>query len=149
MSYVSIMVERDISAPAERVYRILRDYRNHHPRILPQAFSGFTVEEGGVGAGTVIRFQVTSGGRTQQYHQRVEEPEPGRVLREIDVDGELATTFTVTPVGERCRVRFETTWPAQGVRGVIERLLAPRLLRPIYIEELANLDRYAREHPEI
>lgn len=147
MADILIRVERDIGAPADRVYRILRDYRDHHPLILPPAFSRFRVEEGGVGAGTVIRFKVKAGGRTTAYHQRVDEPDPGRVLREAEIDGGLVTTFTVTPTGETCRTRIDTIWRARGVRGIVERFLAPRLLQPIYVEELANLDRYAREHP--
>jgi len=146
---ISIEAEGYIAAPAARVYRILADYRQHHPRILPPAFSGFTVEQGGVGEGTVIRFQVTTGGRTQALHQRVTEPEPGRILREADIDGEVATTFTVTPEGEGCLVRIETAWPARGVRGLIERLIAPRLLRPLYEDELARLDRYVSELPDL
>src|SRR3712207_2046569 len=74
-------------APAERAYRILADYRRHHPRILPPAFSGFAVEAGGVGAGTTIRFRVTAGGQARDYRQRVSEPAPGRVVREADLDG--------------------------------------------------------------
>jgi hypothetical protein len=31
----------------------------------------------------------------------------------------------------------------------VERLMAPRLMRPIYEQELELLDRYAREHPDI
>jgi len=149
MSTVSVSAERRISAPADRVYRILADYREHHPRILPPAFSDFTVEEGGVGAGTVIRFKVAAGGRTQTFHQRVEEPEPGRVLREQDIDGTRITTFTVTPDGEGCVLNIETTWPAVGVRGVVERLLAPRMLRPIYEDELDRIAAYARDNPGI
>ena len=149
MSTVSVSAERRISAPADRVYRILADYREHHPRILPPAFSDFTVEEGGVGAGTVIRFKVAAGGRTQTFHQRVEEPEPGRVLRERDIDGTRVTTFTVAPDGEGCVLNIETTWPAVGVRGVVERLLAPRMLRPIYEDELDRIAAYARDNPGI
>lgn len=149
MSTVSVSAERRISAPADRVYRILADYRKHHPRILPPAFSDFTVEEGGVGAGTVIRFKVAAGGRTQTFHQRAEEPEPGRVLRERDIDGTRVTTFTVTPDGEGCVLNIETTWPAVGVRGVVERLLAPRMLRPIYEDELDRIAAYARDNPGI
>jgi len=149
MSTVSVTVERDIAAPTDRVYRILRDYREHHPHILPPAFTSFAVEDGGVGEGTVIRFAVRTGGRTQRFHQRIEEPDPGRVLREVDIDGDLATSFTVVPDGAGCRVRIETTWPAKGVQGLIERLLAPRLLRPVYTGELANLERYAQENPEV
>ncbi len=68
MSSISVSAEREIAAPAERVYRILADYQHHHPRILPDAFSDFSVEQRGVGAGTIIRFQVTVGGRTESYH---------------------------------------------------------------------------------
>ena len=143
---IRVTAERSIAAPAERVYRYLADYREHHPRFLPPAFSDFQVEQGGIGAGTVIRFRLTAGGRSQVARQRVEEPEPGRVLREADLDDpSLATTFTVTPDGDRCRVLIETTWQRAGVRGLVERLLAPRVLRPLYADELARLDRYAQE----
>jgi hypothetical protein len=143
MSYISVGARRDIAAPADVVYRLIADYREHHPRILPPAFSNFSVEAGGIGAGTVIRFDVRAGGRTESFHQRVEEPDPGRVLREIDIDGDRATTFTVTPAGAGCTVHIETTWPAAGLRGIIERLVAPRLLRPIYEDELSRLNNYA------
>jgi uncharacterized protein YndB with AHSA1/START domain len=146
MRQVSVSASRAIDAPAERVYRILADYHAHHPHLLPPAFSNFTVEQGGIGAGTVIRFDVTAGGRTMSYHQRVEEPEPGRVLREADIDGDTATTFTVTPSGAGCTVHIETSWSATGLRGLVERLLAPRILRPLYNDELSRLDAYAREH---
>ncbi len=145
MTEITVRVEGDVAAPAERVYRILADYRRHHPRILPPAFSGFAVEQGGVGEGTIIRFRVTVGGRTQSYRQLVTEPVPGRILREADLDADRATTFTVTPDGAGCRVRIETSWRSGGLRGLVERLAAPRLLRPLYADELARLDRYARE----
>jgi hypothetical protein len=145
MREVSVSARREIAAPADRVYRILANYRDHHPRILPPAFSGLTVEEGGIGEGTVIRFDVSLAGRRQTYHQRIEEPEPGRVLRERDISGHQATTFTVEPVGSGCRVIIETTWAPQGIRGIVERLLAPRMLRPLYEDELSRLDAYARE----
>ena len=145
MAEISVSVEGLVAAPAGQVYRILADYRRHHPRILPPAFSGFAVEQGGVGAGTVIRFRVAAGGRTRDYRQRVSEPVPGRVLREADIGVGRATAFTVTPDGDRSRVRIETTWRAGGLRGLVERLVAPRLLLPLYRDELARLDRYARE----
>ncbi len=44
MAEISVSVEGLVAAPAEQVYRILADYRRHHPRILPPAFSGFAVE---------------------------------------------------------------------------------------------------------
>ena len=106
MAKIRVTVERPIDAPAERVYRYLADYREHHHRFLPPAFSDFQVEQGGVGAGTVIRFRLTVGGRTQTYRQRVEAPAPGRVLTEADLEPGAVPTFTVTPDGDSCRVRI-------------------------------------------
>jgi len=146
VAQIRVAAERPIAAPAEHVYRYLADYREHHPRFLPPAFSDFQVEQGGIGAGTVIRFRLRAGGRSQVARQRVAEPVPGRVLSEADLDDpSLVTTFTVMPDGDRCRVLIETTWQRAGVRGLVERLLAPRVLRPLYADELARLDRYARE----
>jgi hypothetical protein len=145
MSTIRVSAESDIAAPAERVYRILSNYREHHPKVLPPAFSNFAVEEGGIGAGTVMRFDMTTMGRTQSARHRVEEPEPGRVLREIDLDRDLQTTFTVTPKGDGAFVRIDTVWNEGGVMGPVMKVLAPRVLSPLYREELQNLDRYARE----
>lgn len=149
MSTIRISADADIDAPADRIYRILSNYREHHPRILPPAFTDFTVDEGGIGAGTVMRFNMTTAGRTQAARHRVEEPDPGRVLREIDLDRDMQTTFTVTPNGSGSNVAISTVWNEGGPMGYTMRLLAPRLLRPIYREELDRLERYARDHPEI
>ena len=145
MSTIRVSAESAVAAPADRVYRILSNYREHHPKILPPAFSNFVVEEGGIGAGTVMRFNMTTLGRTQSARHRVEEPEPGRVLREIDLDRDLQTTFTVTPNGDDSTVRIDTVWNEGGLAGPVMKLMAPRLLAPIYREELRNIDRYARE----
>ena len=149
MSTIRISADADIAAPADRVYRILSNYREHHPRILPPAFSDFTVEEGGVGAGTVMHFKMTTAGRTQSARHRVEEPDPGRVLREIDLDRDMQTTFTVTPNGSGSNVAIGTVWNQGGPVGIAMRYLAPPMLRPIYEDELRRLERYARDHPEI
>ncbi len=71
-----------MDAPADRVYAIIADYRNGHPHILPKQFRNLTVEQGGVGAGTIIRFEVRVFGQTQHFRAVVSEPEPGRVLVE-------------------------------------------------------------------
>jgi hypothetical protein len=145
MSELSASAERLIGAPAEHTYRCIADFRTHHPRFLPSAFSDLHVEQGGVGAGTVYSFRLTAGGRTRGYRMQVEEPSPGRVLVESDTQSSLATTWTVTPDGGNCRVRIETRWQgAGGVGGVFERLFAPRVLQRIYADELDRLDTYAR-----
>jgi uncharacterized protein YndB with AHSA1/START domain len=147
MAKINVSAERTISAPAETVYSYLADMREHHPKFLPPAFSAFTVESGGVGAGTVTRFKTTAGGRTREYRMEVSEPEPGRVLQENDTNSSLITTFTVTPAGDSSRVRIETSWDgAGGIGGFFERTFAPRVMRGIYDDELERLDAYARKN---
>ncbi len=146
MAQIRIAADRLIHAPAEKVYGYIADYREHHPRFLPPAFSDYHVEQGGVGAGTAVRFRITVGGRTREYLQQVAEPEPGRVLTESDLSSSAVTTFTVSPEGEHSRVQIVTTWNgAPGVGGFFERIFAPRALRRLYADELDRLDRYAQE----
>jgi hypothetical protein len=148
MGMIRTSAQRTIEAPAERVYRCLADYRTHHPAILPPAFSGFTVEEGGVGAGTVIHFTLKAGGKSQTFRQRVSEPDPGRVLTETTIGTQNTTTFRVDPEGDHARVRIMTEYEGRdGLQGFIERLLAPLLLRRMYADELRRLDRYLAEQP--
>src|SRR5437588_10439379 len=97
MGTIHVSAQRSVEAQADVVYGYLADMREHHPRFLPPAFSDFQVETGGVGAGTITRFNVTAGGRSRSYRMEVSEPEPGRVLRESDTSSSLVTTFTVAP----------------------------------------------------
>jgi len=144
---IVVSAEGAIEAPADTVYRYIADMREHHPRFLPPAFSGFRVESGGVGAGTVTRFTLTAGGRTREYRTRVAEPEPGRILTESDTGSSSVTTFMVSPQGAASLVQISTTWDgAGGIGGLFERMFAPGVLRAIYADELKRLDAYAREH---
>jgi hypothetical protein len=146
MATIHVSAEGPVGAPADEVYRYIADMREHHPRFLPPAFSGFEVESGGVGAGTITRFKLTAGGRTRSYRTEVAEPEPGRVLTESDTGSSSVTTFTVTPDGATSRVRIATSWQgASGIGGFFERTFAPRVLRSLYADELRRLDAYARE----
>jgi uncharacterized protein YndB with AHSA1/START domain len=146
MARMVISAEGTVNAPAETVYRYIADMREHHPRFLPPAFSDFRVESGGVGAGTITRFTVTAGGRAREYRMKVAEPEPGRILTESDTSSSTVTTFTVSPQGGASLVQISTAWDASGIGGLLERMLAPRVMRPIYADELRRLDAYAREH---
>jgi hypothetical protein len=76
----------------------------------------------------------------------VSEPEPGRVLVERDPEGMVQTTFTVEPAPEnQARVTIRTEMrTATGLRGIVERLLTPRLLKPVYREELERLNAYVQ-----
>jgi Polyketide cyclase / dehydrase and lipid transport len=146
MATLVASAERTVGAPADAVYGYIADMREHHSRFLPEAFSDFRVESGGVGAGTITRFSMTAGGRTRQYRMRIDEPEPGRVLTESDTGSSLVTTFTVSPAGDASQVQVNYTWDgAGGVGGVFERLFAPRVMRGILADELNRLDAYARE----
>jgi ribosome-associated toxin RatA of RatAB toxin-antitoxin module len=149
MGVIEVTAERMVNAPADAVFGYIRDM-NVHPKFLPPAFSDFQVESGGVGPGTVASFKVTAGGRTREYRMTVDEPEPGRVLRESDNNSSLITKFTVTPrEGDQhavSAVKISTTWQgAGGVGGFFERTFAPRAMKAIYEDELQRLDAYARE----
>jgi hypothetical protein len=149
MSTVNIAVSATINAPANVVYPILADYRNHHPNILPKAyFTGLEVEEGGTGEGTVFRSGMQVMGQEQSFRMHVTEPEPGRMLAETDLKTGLVTKFIVEPRGaEQSEVTFDTTFEASpGLKGWVERLFVPNYLRRVYKAELKQLDEYASQH---
>jgi Polyketide cyclase / dehydrase and lipid transport len=134
-----------IPARQERVYSLIANYQDGHARILPKQFSNLMVEQGGVGAGTVIRFQMSVFGKKQTFRASITEPEAGRVLVETDLDANGAvTTFTVNPgtAPADSHVTISTELPVKsGFLGVVERKLSALLLRPIYVKELQNLAR--------
>jgi hypothetical protein len=136
-----------IPARRERVYSLLANYKDGHPRILPRQFTSVAVEEGGMGAGTVIRVQMSFLGKKQTYRAAITEPEPGRVLVETNLEANSwVTTFTVDPSSAPAdsNVTISTELPVRaGLSGKMERLLSTLLLRPIYVHELANLARVA------
>ena len=117
MAKVYVEVSDMIDAPAERVYAVLADYKVGHQRILPREhFRDFVVEKGGKGEGTVIRFNLVSGGRATPMRMQVSEPQPGRMLEERDLTpgSDLVTHSSVTPAGGKSRVKIATEWTAPG-----------------------------------
>jgi hypothetical protein len=139
-----------VKAPAEQVYAILADYRDGHPHILPkQYFLSLEVEQGGFGAGTLIRFQMRILGKTYTLRAAITEPEPGRVLVETDPDTRIVTTFIVKPLeqGQQAEVTITTEGNVRnkGLPGLLERFFTPMLLRRIYVQELALIAAYAEE----
>src|SRR5438067_7779567 len=137
-----VSAEAVIDAPPDRAFAILADYRVGHPAILPQPpFDHLVVEQGGVGAGTVIRFRMKAFGVTRAMRAVVTEPDPGPVLVETDQDGNVVTTFTVDPVdgSRRARVATSTEMDVGGrLLGWLRRRLVDRLLRPAYRREIAT-----------
>ncbi|MBI3221498.1 MAG: SRPBCC family protein [Nitrosomonadales bacterium] len=143
MSLVNISASSLIPAPPQRVYDIIADYRNGHPHIIPpKHFRNLVVEEGGIGAGTKIRFEMVLLGKVQQAQSVITEPEAGRVLVESTTDGLAVTRFIVEPHdgGKTSHVTISTELKSQGLIG---NAILRFLFRRIYAEELALLAEYA------
>jgi hypothetical protein len=135
-----------VRAPAARVYAILADYRDDHRRILPpQYFTWLDAEQGGVGAGTVIRVGMRVMGRARSFRAAITEPEHGRVLVETDLAGRVETTFLVEPAGpSESRVTIRSVLSSRrGVAGVLERFATKKFLGRVYAAELTRLAEYA------
>ena len=135
-----------IKVSAQQVYTILADYTNGHPHILPsQYFSHLQVEQGGVGAGTVISFQMRVLGKTQTFRAAITEPEPGRVLVETNLPSGAVTTFTVDPRMEDQQAQVTIT-TEMAVSNWLEGVFTKMMLRRIYAQELGLLAAYAEQH---
>jgi hypothetical protein len=144
MPAIHVSESLEIAAPAARLYDIIADYRNGHPRILPpEYFNSLTVEAGGRGAGTRIRFEMRAFGKINTATAEITEPVPGRELRET-VAPDIVTTFLVEPVTDAVsRVTITTAYFKAGWRGWIERVAGTRYLRRVYAAELAQLAQVA------
>jgi hypothetical protein len=154
MAQHTISASALIPAPAHQVYAIIADYHDGHPHILPKPyFVSLVVEQGGVGAGTVIRFQMRLLGQIRTFCAAITEPEPGQMLVETDVQTGAITSFAVEPRDDAQHTAVTittTTTVREGLLGRLEAWLATRLLRPIYVQELAQLanvavQRYGRD----
>ncbi len=151
MKQISVKEAAVLDARPEDVYATIADYRNGHPHILPKEnLYDLRVEQGGHGAGTIIRFKSKVLGVERAFYQRVSEPEPGRVLVEQDIDSpqNFVTTFTVTPVeqGQKSHVEIATMLNASsGLAGIVEQVMVPRINVSIYRKELKQLEAVARE----
>jgi len=146
MPDIRIAQSKTIPAPASVLYDLIADYRAGHPSILPREYFGaLEVLSGGHGAGTKIRFAMKAFGRTNVETAEVSEPVPGKELRETLPSG-IVTTFVVEPRGPtEATVTIKTEYSKTGLRGWVERILATRYLRRVYVAELAQLARVAAE----
>jgi hypothetical protein len=148
-NWLHVEMSHIIDASPEQLYAIVRDYHVGHPAILPKEYftKGLTVEQGGVGAGTVIRTSVTMWGNEYPFRSIVSEPEPGRLLVETDTETGQYTNFVFEPLngGRQTRVTFASEFPVvKGLMGVIQRLSMPSIVRKMYIKELHNLAEYVQ-----
>ncbi|WP_273843664.1 SRPBCC family protein [Rubrobacter calidifluminis] len=146
MAHVKATAERTVSAGQQRVYEFISDFQEKRPHILTENFSEYAVEEGGRGAGTVVRYRLRAG-RERPFRMRVEEPDPGSTLRESDEGSSFVTTWRLSSQGEdRTRVRVVVEWDgARGVAGIFERIFAPAGIRRVYEGVLERLDEVVRE----
>ena len=145
MTEITASAARFIPAPPAAVYEVLADYVGKHPKILPEEFSEYQVVSGGHGAGTVFTLKVTLQGGARQVRMAVTEPEPGRVMVETDATTETVTRFTVDPAEGGSKVTIDTRFRRSGgLRGVVERLLAPMMLCRLYAKELDRVAVYLR-----
>jgi uncharacterized protein YndB with AHSA1/START domain len=137
-----------IAAPPRVVYGIVADYHHGHPSILPPKYFGaLVVEEGGVGSGTRIRFEMRTFAGVQTLHAVITEPEPGRRLVESYPADGMETTFTFerSPSGDGgTLMTIDTRYQRAGLRGWFERLLVPTFLRTVFRAELALLAERAK-----
>lgn len=138
-----------IDAPPAALYGIITDYEVGHQAILPRpAFRSMEIIRGGRGAGTELRLTMKLYGQTYHYHQRVSEPEPGRIIEERDLDTDQVTYFILDPLdnGTRTRVTIASEFPlARGVAGWLMRRTQPGIVRRLYRQELGNLAAYVRQ----
>lgn len=142
MPHIQVSDSAAIPAAPAALYALLADYREGHPRVLPEKyFAGLEVLAGGVGAGTRIRVGVRILGTVQQLLLEVSEPEPGRVLAETDPRTGAVTTFTVDPEGSGSRLTIAVAWDAPGLSGWVQSRVMPGYLRGLYAAELERIAR--------
>lgn len=143
MTPFTITTSKEIVASAADIYALIADYRQGHPKFLPEPyFASLEVETGGIGAGTIISFDMNVMGKVQSFRAEISEPEPGRVLVETDLNTGAPTTFTVDALdAETSRVTISTVLQTRkGLAGKLEGWFTKRYLQPIYEEELKLLE---------
>jgi hypothetical protein len=148
MNTLHIEVSEVIDARAEDLYAIVSDYHVGHPAILPKPyFTELTVLKGGKGAGTELRGMLKVFGQSYPFRQEITEPEPGRLMKETDLDNGVITFFKFEPLngGKQTRVSIISDFPlSRGFMGLMERLTKPSVVRTIYKKELKQLAAYVR-----
>jgi hypothetical protein len=151
MGQITVQAASVLDARPEDVYTTIADYQHGHPNILPKEhIYDLKVEQGGYGAGTIIRFKFKVLGVAQSFHQRISEPEPGRVLVEQDIDSarNATTSFTVTPLenGQKSYAEISTTInTSPGLMGLVERIIVPIVNPRVYRKELKLLEAVAQK----
>jgi hypothetical protein len=134
-----------IDAPANEIYKIIADYRNSHPLILPRDyFISLEVEEGGYGEGTIVNFKMRLLGQIQSFRSLITEPMPGRQLVETDIKSQIPTSFLVAPLANGNQGRLTITTELVGKSGA-EGFVAKWVLQKVYRDELELIAQAAED----
>lgn len=148
MGTVRVSVLAAIPARPERVVAALADYRGVRPAILPPQYSGYAVESGGAGTGTVASWRLRAS-RRRARDVVADITVSGNEVAEVDRNSSMRTVFHVVPDGGSSTVAATTTWNgAGGIGGFFERVFAPIGLRRIHAELLRNLAAHIAATPE-
>ncbi|BBZ02328.1 hypothetical protein MCHIJ_17650 [Mycolicibacterium chitae] len=128
-----------INAAPDAVLAAVADYNEVRPKILSPHYSGYEVVQGGVGAGTVVRWKLqATKSRVRDVQANVDVA--GKTVIEKDANSSMITNWTVAPAGTGSTVTVKTSWQgAGGVKGIFEGIFAPLGLKKIQAEVLENL----------
>ncbi len=128
-----------INAAPDAVLAAVADYQTVRPKILSSQYSGYEVLQGGVGAGTVVKWKLqATKSRVREVQNSVDVA--GKTVIEKDANSSMVTNWTVAPAGTGSTVTTKTTWTgAGGVKGFFEKTFAPLGLKKIQAEVLENL----------
>ncbi len=128
-----------INAAPDAVLAAVADYNEVRPKILSPHYSGYEVVQGGVGAGTIVKWKLqATKSRVRDVQANVDIA--GKTVIEKDANSSMITNWTVAPAGTGSTVTVKTSWQgAGGVKGIFEGIFAPLGLKKIQAEVLENL----------
>jgi hypothetical protein len=134
-----------------RLVRGLALFRRSNVRTPnPSSASGYHGRPAGryVRRGDFLRFLSSDcAAERSAAEPQVDEPTPGRVLTETNLDTGVVTRFSVEPVdgGERTIAAMTSDMTTgAGLRGLVDRWMLPRMTRHIFEQQLEQLARYMR-----
>jgi hypothetical protein len=128
-----------INAEPDTVFAAVADYNVVRPNILSPQYSEYEVLQGGVGAGTVVKWKLqATKSRSRVVQSNVDIA--GHTVIEKDANSSMVTNWTVAPAGPGSSVSVKTSWKgAGGIGGFFEKTFAPLGLKKIQAQVLENL----------
>lgn len=139
MAQVTAVAEAAVAAPPADVIAALADYTTTRPAILTDRYTDYAVLEGGTGSGTVATWRLHATEKRVR-HVVADVTADATSVVEKDRNSTLVTRFDVAASGAGSTVTVTTAWQgAGGIGGFFERTFAPKGLRRIHEELLANL----------